>query len=142
MIRPLARSMMRGSIILLVALCACNANSPEQRLDASRKELRSWRATARLIAGEWTRNAVPSAFATRTLQAELEALGEERGDVAELASQAPASNDLLAGIDSTRSIIRSMIAEIERGHGGADTHAARLERLLLDSSSRQGARGR
>jgi hypothetical protein len=95
-------------MVAAIATLACR--SPGQKLDESRRALRSWRSTAAVAAAEWARGRQPTRFTTTVADALRDGVRQERSTLTRIGSDEA----------------RSLIAEADALSAAAD----RLSRAL------------
>jgi len=109
---------MRGQVVALagVVLLATMPARADKLGDAQRT-LASWTGTMELAANGWTRHAVPTHYARRTLAAARHALAQPTADIAQTrgsSADAARTAEALSAVDATFARMQQLLARNDR----------------------------
>lgn len=111
--------MMRGPIAALAGMVLLAMTTPARadRIGDAQRTLASWTGTIELAVNGWTRHAVPTHYARRTLAAARHALAQPTAGMMEARGSSPdaaRTADALSAVDATFGRMQQLLARNDR----------------------------
>jgi hypothetical protein len=111
--------MTRGPVAALAGMVLLAITTPARadKLGDAQRSLASWTGTIELAANGWTRHAVPTHYARRTLAAARHALAQPTADMAETRGSSPdaaRTAEALSSVDATFARMQQLLARGDR----------------------------